>query len=122
VDHAELLADDPKPLAARLRQLATTDVRLILCTGGTGLGPRDCTPEALAIVADRHIDGIGELFRSESSQHTQMAWLSRADAVIIGKALVIALPGSSKAVAQGMDILAPVLAHALSMVAGGGHG
>jgi molybdopterin biosynthesis enzyme MoaB len=75
----------------------------------------------LSIVADRHIDGIGELFRNESSQHTPMAWLSRANAVLIGHTLVIALPGSSKAVAQGMDILAPVLAHALSMVAGGGH-
>lgn len=121
IDHAELLADDPEPLVARLRQLAKTDVRLVLCTGGTGLGPRDHTPEALSIVADRHIDGIGELFRNESSQHTPMAWLSRANAVLIGHTLVIALPGSSKAVAQGMDILAPVLAHALSMVAGGGH-
>ena len=121
VDHAELRADDLEPLAERLVQLASSGTQLILCTGGTGLGPRDRTPEALAMVADRHVDGIGELFRSESSQHTKMAWLSRADAVLIGTTLVIALPGSAKAVAQGMDILAPILAHALSMAAGGGH-
>jgi cyclic pyranopterin monophosphate synthase len=121
VDDAEVLADDPQPLAARLQALASGGIRLVLCTGGTGLSPRDRTPEALAMVADRHVDGIGELFRSESAQHTQMAWLSRAEAVLIGPTLIIALPGSSKAVAQGMDILAPILAHALSMAAGGGH-
>lgn len=121
VSDVELHPDEPEPLAARLRGLAANGVRLILCTGGTGLGPRDRTPEALAMVADRHVDGIGELFRTESSQHTPMAWLSRAHAVLIGDTLVIALPGSAKAVAQGMDILAPILAHALSMVAGGGH-
>jgi molybdenum cofactor biosynthesis protein MoaC len=118
---AELRPDGAEPLAARLRELAATGVRLVLCTGGTGLGPRDCTPEALALAADRRVAGIGELFRSESSQHTPLAWLSRADAVLVGATLVIALPGSAKAVAQGMDILAPVLAHALDMAAGGDH-
>ncbi|MFK2918836.1 bifunctional molybdenum cofactor biosynthesis protein MoaC/MoaB [Dyella koreensis] len=118
---AEVRADDAEPLAARLRELAAAGVALVLCTGGTGLGPRDHTPEALALASDRHVAGIGELFRSESSQHTPLAWLSRADAVLVEKTLVIALPGSAKAVAEGMDILAPILAHALSMAAGGGH-
>ncbi|WP_274380812.1 bifunctional molybdenum cofactor biosynthesis protein MoaC/MoaB [Dyella acidiphila] len=121
VADSEVLADEPVHLAERLRLLAASGVRLILCTGGTGLGPRDRTPEALALVAERHVPGIGELFRSESSQHTQMAWLSRAHAVLIGNSLVIALPGSNKAVAQGMDILAPLLAHAVGMAAGGDH-
>jgi molybdenum cofactor biosynthesis protein MoaC len=118
---AELRPDEPAPLAARLRELADAGTQLVLCTGGTGLGPRDRTPEALALAADRHVAGIGELFRSESSQHTPLAWLSRADAVLVKETLAIALPGSAKAVAEGMDILAPVLAHALSMAAGGGH-
>ncbi|HET7268287.1 MAG TPA: bifunctional molybdenum cofactor biosynthesis protein MoaC/MoaB [Oleiagrimonas sp.] len=118
---AEVRADGAEPLAARLRELAGAGIRLVLCTGGTGMGPRDQTPEALAMVADRHVSGIGEMFRSESSQHTPLAWLSRADAVLVGNMLVIALPGSAKAVAQGMDILAPILAHTLRMVAGEGH-
>ncbi|SFS14218.1 molybdenum cofactor biosynthesis protein MoaC [Dyella sp. OK004] len=118
---AEVRADDAEPLAARLRELAAADIKLVLCTGGTGLGPRDRAPEALALAADRHVAGIGELFRSESSQHTPLAWLSRADAVLVEGTLVIALPGSAKAVAEGMDILAPILAHALNMAAGGGH-
>lgn len=118
---AEVRPDDEDGLAARLRELATDGTRLVLCTGGTGLAPRDRTPEALAQVADRHVAGIGELFRSESGRHTPMAWLSRADAVLVGGMLVIALPGSARAVAEGMDILAPILSHALDMATGGGH-
>ncbi|WP_329743328.1 bifunctional molybdenum cofactor biosynthesis protein MoaC/MoaB [Dyella sp. A6] len=118
---AEVRADDAGALSGHLRELAAAGVSLVLCTGGTGLGPRDVTPEALAQVADRRVPGLAEMFRSQSSQHTPLAWLSRADAVLLGRMLVIALPGSAKAVAQGMDILAPVLAHALAMVAGGGH-
>lgn len=122
LDDAKVLADGEEPLATCLREMAASGVRLVLCTGGTGLGPRDRTPAALASVADRRAAGIGEMFRSESSQHTPLAWLSNAEAVVIGETLVVALPGSSKAVAQGMDILAPILAHAVQMAAGEGHG
>jgi molybdenum cofactor biosynthesis protein MoaC len=118
---AELMADDPERLAARLCELAAADIRLVLCTGGTGLGPRDLTISTLHKIADRLIPGLGEMFRSQSSQHTPLAWLSNAEAVLVGVTLVIALPGSARAVAQGMDILAPILAHALDMVAGQGH-
>jgi molybdenum cofactor synthesis domain-containing protein len=118
---AELRVDEAAPLAARLRELAAAGIRLALCTGGTGLSPRDVTPEALALAGERRVPGIAEMFRSESSQHTPLAWLSRAEAVLVGSMLVIALPGSSKAAAQGMEILAPILAHALAMVAGEGH-
>jgi cyclic pyranopterin monophosphate synthase len=121
VGPAEVRADEAEPLAARLRELAAAGIRLVLCTGGTGLGPRDVTPEVLLQVAERRVPGIAEMFRSESSQHTPMAWLSRAEAVLLGDMLVIALPGSAKAVTQGMDVLAPILAHALAMAAGEGH-
>ncbi|WP_297921056.1 bifunctional molybdenum cofactor biosynthesis protein MoaC/MoaB [Metallibacterium sp.] len=121
VRSAEARADETAPLAARLSELAAAGVCLVLCTGGTGLGPRDTTPEALAMVATRRVPGIGEMFRVESSQHTPLAWLSRAEAVLVDGTLVIALPGSSAAVAQGMEILAPILAHALAMLAGEGH-
>lgn len=116
VGPATLLPDDPDRLEAALRDLATNGTRLAITTGGTGPGPRDRTPDALARMADRRLPGLGEMFRSESSQHTPLAWLSNAEVVVIGRMLVIALPGSPRAVAQGMDILAPVLAHALKMV------
>lgn len=122
VGPAEVRPDEPEGLAVRLRELADEGVKLVLCTGGTGPGPHDHTPEALARVEDRRLSGLGEMFRSESSQHTPLAWLSDAEAVVVGGTLVIALPGSSKAVSQGMEILAPILAHTLKMVAGeGGH-
>lgn len=117
-----LVPDGVSPLADLLREEAMAGTSLVLCTGGTGLGPRDLSPEALADVATRHVPGLGELFRSASSAHTPLAWLSRADAVLVGeKTLVVALPGSPKAVAQGMAILGPLLAHALAMMRGEGH-
>lgn len=117
----ELLPDGVQPLATRLRALADANVRICLCTGGTGLGPRDLTPEALALVADRQVPGLAEMFRSESARHTPLAWLSRAAAVQVGRMLVFALPGSPRAAQQGMDILAPLLAHALAMMDGKPH-
>jgi len=121
IEAAEILPDGIEPLASRLRALAGQGVRLVLCTGGTGLGPSDDTPEALASLGGRVVPGIGEAFRSQSAAHTALAWLSRASAVEFGGMLVIALPGSPRAVAQGMQILGPLLAHALAMMAGEGH-
>ena len=121
VDNVELLPDGIEPLATRLRALAEAGMRLCLCTGGTGLGPRDVTPEALLQVADRRITGLAEMFRSESARHTPLAWLSRAEVVQVGGMLVFALPGSPRAAKQGMDILAPLLAHALAMLDGKAH-
>lgn len=121
VDHIEVLPDGIDPLAERLRSLAAHGVRICLCTGGTGLGPHDVTPEALRLVAERRVEGLAEMFRSESAKHTPLAWLSRADVVQVGRMLVFALPGSPRAAQQGMDILAPLLAHALAMVDGEAH-
>ena len=119
---SELLPDGVEPLARALRRLADHGVRLALCGGGTGLAPRDLAPEALASVATRAVPGLGELFRSASSAHTSMAWLSRAEAALVDDMLVICLPGSPKAVEQGMAIITPLLSHALAMVRGEGHG
>ena len=119
--HVEVLPDDIEPLAERLRALAAKGVRLCLCTGGTGLGPRDVTPEALRRVADRPVDGLAEMLRSESARHTPMAWLSRAEVVQVGGMLAFALPGSPRAAQQCMDMLSPLLAHALAMLDGRSH-
>lgn len=121
VESAEVLPDSRDALASRLKALAEQDVGLVITSGGTGLGPRDTTPEALAQVATRRVPGLAELVRSESRHHTELAWLSRAEAVLVGATLVVALPGSPRAAAQGIAILAPLLAHARAMIEGGGH-
>lgn len=118
---AEVLPDGVEALSIRLRGLAESGIELVLCTGGTGFGSRDLSPEALRAVADRGVPGLGELFRSESRHHTELAWLSRAEAGLVGSCLVILLPGSPKAVAQGMAILGPLLAHARAMLRGESH-
>ena len=118
---SEVLADGIEPLASRLRALAADGVQVCLCTGGTGLGPRDLTPEALQSLGARRVDGLAQMLRALSAQHTPMAWLSRAEVVQLGGMLVFALPGSPRAAAQCLDMLAPLLGHALAMVQGGGH-
>ncbi len=122
VEPVEVLADDVDPLVDRLSALAAMGIKLVLCTGGTGMGPRDTTPEALARVATRRVPGLAEMFRSESRHHTPLAWLSRADAVLVDDMLVIALPGSPRAAQQGIAIVGPLLAHARAMIEGGTHG
>lgn len=121
VEHVDLLADGIEPLAAHLKRLSEAGLRLCLCSGGTGFGARDLTPEALARVADRRLSPLADLLRVEGARHTPLAWLSRSEAVQVGQMLVIALPGSPRAVRQGLDILLPLLPHALAMMAGGDH-
>ena len=118
----EILPDGIEPLAGTLQTQAVLATHLVLCTGGTGLGPRDLAPEALDLVARRTVPGLAEFFRSASAEHTDRAWLSRATAAIVGeRMLVVCLPGSPAAVEQGMAILAPLLPHALAMIDGGTH-
>lgn len=117
----EVLPDDGDALQARLRAWIDDGVDLVLCSGGTGLGARDITPEALAALGGRTIDGLGDLFRDASAAYTPLAWLSRATAVLCRRTLIVALPGSPSAVREGMEILTPILPHALAMIAGEEH-
>lgn len=111
-----LLPDEPQALQRKITELVGEGIELIVTTGGTGLAPRDKTPQTLAAMADVDIPGIGELLRSSAAAQVPTTWISRSLAVIVGGALVIALPGSSGAVKDGIAVLRPILSHALDHV------
>ena len=94
---------------------------VIVTTGGTGLGPRDVTPEAVGDVAARLIPGFGELMRAEGLRHTPMAAMSRSMAAMRGSTVIVALPGSPKGVRESLGAVLPLLAHAAHIMGGGGH-
>jgi molybdopterin biosynthesis enzyme MoaB len=112
------VADDPDAVAGVVAAGASAGQRLIVTTGGTGLGPRDRTPEALRSVLDMEIEGFGEAMRSEGRRSTPMASLSRSLAGALGPTLVIAVPGSPRGALESFEAVAPLLEHALEMLAG----
>ena len=115
----KILSDDLDPLAQLLTDFADReDVNLIITTGGTGLGPRDNTPEATQRVIEREAPGIAEAIRAESLKATPMAMLSRGICGVRSGTLIINLPGSLKAVKESFAVIAPVLPHALDLLAG----
>ncbi len=116
------LPDEEDMIALGLTQLADrVKADVVLTTGGTGLGPRDVTPEATTMVCDRMVPGLGELMRTESLKKTPHASLSRAVAGIRGASLIINLPGSPKAVRECLEVILPILPHAIEMMRGRGH-
>ena len=112
-----VVPDEREPISAALRTMVA-DAEVVLTTGGTGLGPRDVTPEATRAVLDREAPGIAEALRHASLAITPFAMLSRATAGLVGRTLVVNLPGNPKAVREEWAILAPVLAHAVATARG----
>jgi len=117
-----LVPDDHDKIAEMLVGMADVDgCDVVFTAGGTGLGPRDATPEATLEVCDRVVPGIAEAIRAESLAITKRAMLSRGTAAVRGTTLIVNLPGSEKAVRESFAVVAGQLEHAVEMMAGGGH-
>jgi molybdenum cofactor synthesis domain-containing protein len=111
-----VVPDEQDTIARILKAWCDEDLNLILTSGGTGFAPRDITPEATRQVIEREAPGIAEALRAESLKITKHAMLSRAVAGIRGRTLIINMPGNPKAVQENMEILLPVLPHALDLL------
>lgn len=116
-----IVADGADRVAAALRAMLADGLRLIVTTGGTGVGPRDATPEGTARVLQRQLPGIADELRRRGLANTPMAMLSRGIAGVVEDALVVNLPGSPKAVAEGMPVVTAVAGHVLSQLSGEDH-
>jgi molybdopterin adenylyltransferase len=112
-----VVPDEREEIAAALVALAESS-RLVLTTGGTGVAPRDVTPEATAALIEREAPGIAEAIRADSIVKTPHALLSRGIAGVRGTALIVNLPGSTGGCRDGFEILRPALRHGLALLAG----
>ena len=115
----EVIPDEADIIASKLAQWADEgSVDIILTTGGTGLAPRDVTPEATLSAIDKEVPGLAEMMRVQSFSVTPNAMLSRAVAGVRKECLIINLPGSPKAVAECLEVILPVLPHAVDVIKG----
>ncbi len=114
----QVVADDKMMLAEMVHTAVSRDANLVVISGGTGLGPRDITPQVLDEICDYHIPGFGEMLRRESLKYSLNAYLSRCGGWVKGRSLILALPGNPKAVVEQLSILQDLLPHALKALAG----
>ncbi len=115
----EIVPDELEQISAKLIEWADGGkMDVILTNGGTGLTPRDVTPEATLAVADKEVPGIAEVMRARSMLVTPMAMLSRAVAGLRGQCLIVNLPGSPKAVKECLETVLPAIPHAVQMIKG----
>ncbi len=116
---SSLVPDGEAAVADAVRSAVSAGARFVVTSGGTGVGPRDRTPEGTRRVLDREVPGIAELLRGASGK--PHAYLSRGVAGVAGRALVVNLPGSPRAVTEGVDVLLPLVDHVLDQLDGGDH-
>jgi molybdenum cofactor synthesis domain-containing protein len=117
VVHTSILPDEKDLIAARLIECSEV-ARLVITTGGTGIAPRDVTPEATRSVAERLVDGIPEKMRLDGAKNTPLAALSRGICAVRGKALLLNLPGSPGAATESLQAVLEILPHALELLRG----
>jgi molybdopterin adenylyltransferase len=113
-----ILKDDEDAIVVALEELVRQDAKLVLTVGGSGLGPRDRTPEATRRVIDREAPGLAEAMRAMGAERNPYAWLSRGVAGMSGKTLIVNLPGSLRGAEESLAVILPLLRHALEVVAG----
>ena len=118
VIHTDLVPDDVAGIATAILSAVRAGANVVLTSGGTGLSPNDVTPEATRRVIDREVPGIAEALRARSLEKTPHGMLSRGVAGAVGPTLVINLPGSPRAVRESLEVLLPVLPHAIELLAG----
>ena len=122
VESTHTLPDDPSQIRSLLSKLADAqNIDVILTTGGTGIGPRDSTPEATQAIAERLVPGMAEEMRRKGLAHTPRAILSRGVAAIRGSTLILNLPGSTKGAVESLEAVAALLPHAVQIIHGARH-
>ena len=119
VDKIVLVPDELAQIEQALREAARDDIALCVTTGGTGFAPRDMTPEATVAVCEKLVPGIPEAMRRASARVTDRAMLSRAQAGILERTLIVNLPGSPKGARETLEAVLPALGHGLTMLRGG---
>lgn len=122
VSHYNVVTDDAMPIQSQIKMWVEEGINVIFTTGGTGLGPRDVTTEAVSTIIERNVPGIEEAMRNYGQMRTPLAMLSRSVAGTIGNSIVIALPGSTAGVRESLEAILPAIFHSINMMKGEGHG
>ena len=117
----DIVPDEPMHIQQKIKTWVEEDFAYIFTTGGTGLGPRDKTVEAVKAIIERDADGITEAMRVYGQMRTPLAMMSRAVAGAINETLIVTLPGSSNGVRECLEAIMPAVFHARKMMKGGGH-
>ena len=119
--HTRVVPDEAPLITQAVREVVAAGCRLVLTSGGTGLGPRDVTVEAVRPMLEREAPGISEAMRAHGARRHPYAMLTRAVAGLAGGSLVVTLPGSPRGAVESLEAVFPALLHALDIAAGGGH-
>ena len=121
VDEYIIIPDEAEMIRERVLNYSGKNLNIVIITGGTGLSPRDVTPEALFPIIERRIPGIEETIRAYGQNRTPYSMLSRSVAGLVGNTLVLALPGSTRGAEESMDAVFPPVLHLFKMMRGGNH-